>query len=53
MAGACGIAPLPACSSKSALLIMTWRIGPRFYTVFSQGVPRGALLPFATSITKV
>ena len=51
--GACGVAPLPACSSKSALLIMTWRIGPRFYTVFSQGVPRGALLPFATSIKKL
>jgi hypothetical protein len=53
LVGACGVAPLPSCSSKSAVLIMTWKIGPRFYTVFSQGLLRGALLPFATSIKKV
>jgi hypothetical protein len=53
LTGACGVAPLPSCSSKSAILFMTWRIGPRFYTAFSQGLLRGALLPFATSLKKV
>jgi hypothetical protein len=51
--GICGHAPLPSCSSKAADLIMTWQIGARHYTVFSQGVARGALLPFATSIRKL
>jgi hypothetical protein len=51
--GACGVAPLPSCTSKAAILIMTWKIGPRFYTAFSQGFLRGTLLNFATSIKKV
>ena len=51
--GACGVPTLPSCSSKAAILFMTWKIGPRFYMIVSQGVARGALLPVATSIKKV
>jgi hypothetical protein len=53
LTGACGVAPLPSCASKTAVLLMTWKIGPRFYMILSEGVARGALLPFATSIKKV
>jgi hypothetical protein len=53
LTGACGVPGLPSCSSKAAVLFMTWKIGPRFYTIFSEGVAKGALLPFATSIKKV
>jgi hypothetical protein len=51
--GACGLASLPPCTSKAALLIMTWKVGPHFYTAFSQGFLRGALLNFATSLKKI
>jgi hypothetical protein len=51
--GVCGIAPLPPCASKAALLIMTWKIGPHFFMAFSQGFLRGTLLSFATSLKKV
>jgi hypothetical protein len=51
--GACGEAPLPSCSSRAATLILSWKIGPRFYTAFSQGFLRGMLLSFATSIKRV
>ena len=53
LTGACGVTGLPSCSSKAATLFMTWKIGPRFYMILSEGVARGALLPFATSIKKV
>jgi hypothetical protein len=51
--GACGIAPLPSCASKAALLIMTWKIGPHYYMAMSRGFLRGTLLSFATSLKKV
>jgi hypothetical protein len=53
LSGACGIGPLPSCTSKAAELIMNWKIGPHFYTAFSIGFLRGTLLSFATSLKKI
>jgi hypothetical protein len=48
--GACGVAGLPPCTSKRAVLAMTWKIGPHHFRAISKGFLRGALLSFATSI---
>lgn len=50
--GFCGRSFQPACTSKAAPLVMTWKIGSRFFMAFSKGVLRSTLLNFATSIKK-
>jgi hypothetical protein len=50
--GFCGRGSQPSCSSKAAPLVLTWKIGSRYYVGYSKGVLRGTLVTFATSIKK-
>lgn len=50
--GFCGRGHQPPCSSPAAPLVLTWKIGSRYYVAYSKGVLRHTLVSFATSIKK-
>jgi hypothetical protein len=50
--GFCGSKGQPSCTAKAAPLVMTWKLGSRYYVGYAKGVLRATLLSFATSIKK-
>jgi hypothetical protein len=50
LSGFCGGKGQPSCSSKTATLLLTWKIGAHYFVAYSAGLLRGRLLSFATSV---
>lgn len=53
LSGFCGGKGQPACTSKSAILLITWQKGTHYFVGYSHGEARATLLAFATSVTKL